>query len=266
MPNHSESAERRKGMQPLKECVEEVVKDMQARMEQFRATHPNWQQLLDQPPKCSKCADYGAYKVTDADGNELGWRECDCARSLRYEKRIKKLIPDFFQGVPRPVDLRLIETLPVEADCQERTIKILKENPLGRYCFRGPSGVGKSYLLWSLCKEAICSDRRVIAVNARHLVRSLKNGNAEESEAPLEELEQDIRGNPTHLFIDELDKINLTPSTFDALFELFDYCYLNRSKVALSVTSNLGTEAFCELFGKAIHRRITEITRSIDYR
>lgn len=205
--------------------------------------------------------------VVDRDGHERG-AECECAQMERHQARADAIIPEFFRNVPRPMDLQPYEKIDklVPLKFQWDLIHVLQANILGSYSLYGPSGVGKSYVLWSLCKEAIFSNRRVIAVNGRDLVRSMKSAaKMDDTDAPLEALKQDSNGMPTHLFIDELDKITVTQPVLDMLFELFNYAYLNRSQVLVSLTTNLSKSDFSELFGEAIFRRVKEITRPITY-
>jgi hypothetical protein len=127
--------------------------------------------------------------------------------------------------------------------------------------------------MWALYKEALFHGRKAIYVTARAMMTALRklefqNPNEQSNEIPdLVEpymLRNNIWG-PSHLFVDEWDKLSVTPYAHDLLFTLIDHCASNPSSVVLCVATNLNKTDFCELYGEAMYRRISSVTNEIWY-
>jgi DNA replication protein DnaC len=158
-------------------------------------------------------------------------------------------------------------------EAQEKIIDLIRNSPLDSYFFRGPTGTGKSFLMWALYKEALYHGRKAIFVTARAMIAALRkleflNPSEQNNDIPdlIEPhmLRRNIWG-PAHLLIDEWDKTSVTPFAHDLLFSLIDYCASNPSSVVLCIATNLEKMDFCELYGEAMYRRISSITNEIWY-
>lgn len=188
---------------------------------------------------------------------------------------IKRRVPEIYRDAPRINGISACPSLvpQVEMEVQEKILDIIRNKPLDGYLFHGPTGTGKTYLMWALYKEALFCGRKALFVTARSMITALRklefqHPNEQNNDIPdLVEpymLRRNIWG-PTHLFIDEWDKVSVTPYVRDLLLALIDHCASNPSSVVLCVATNSDKRDFCELYGEAIFRRISSVTNEIWY-
>lgn len=152
---------------------------------------------------------------------------------------------------------------------QQKVLDVMQRRPLSGYALFGPTGVGKSFLLWALAKEACYAGRRVIIRKCSVVLEAMKDSEdkkAEDRDHPdlIARADLDDSMGKTHFMIDEMDAIPTTAFAMRQLFDLIDYCYENSGKVVLSMTTNLGKGRFKDTFSPALYRRVesccTQIT------
>lgn len=152
--------------------------------------------------------------------------------------------------------------------CQTEMLRHVMSNPLDGYSIFGPTGTGKTLLLWALAKESCYAGRRVIFRKAFDLALEMRD---EEFSRPgslrefpsIEDL-LDSPGGKVHLFIDEMEKIAVTDFILRKFFQLFDAAYSMPKRLSISICSNLSLQEFIQVFGEAIRRRIGVISDSIE--
>jgi DNA replication protein DnaC len=151
---------------------------------------------------------------------------------------------------------------------QAQILDELSMNPLKGYCFMGPTGVGKSFLMYCLAIESAYAGRRTLFRKTNAWMDAARTCATDRDADPpamifMEtELVKTISG-PTHLFLDEIE--NIPPSDFSSrtMFSLLDYCYENADSVVLTVASNKDLEEWGKIFGDASARRIQCLTKPI---
>ena len=218
-------------------------------------------------PKCSVCQDTGWIYKVDSEGTKRAGK-CQCVIDRELKAEIRRLIPEKF----REVDLRSIKpqesmALVLPIDKQREILADLKSDPVRARSFMGPTGVGKTFLMCAIAREAILSRRRVFFTKMNVLVRALRD--EEYNRLPedrwneavtIDNLIPDEWGRPTHLYIDEFDKVPGFKDIYPRVFDLVDFCYTTESRARLFITTNLGPDEFVEEWGAALFRRIEEIS------
>lgn len=153
---------------------------------------------------------------------------------------------------------------------QKELLAILKENPLKGYLFIGPTGVGKSFLLWALAKEAAYAGRKVIIQEASAFVDAAKSDQfvkpAEDRPDGMIYPDIDLvcgRYGPAHLFLDELDNVPSTDFSVRRIFDLMSYCYDHSDECVVSAASNMSLDQLAGMLGPATARRLESLCTQI---
>jgi hypothetical protein len=236
------------------------------------------------PPKCSRCKDAGFVDAPlEMTGGSVQKMRCEChyVRLVEYLlKRTPEFIAEKLQGKRLAPEVIYRKNPPITDNWQriqpsgyvakhgfnlknqQELLDAIGKNPLRSYALFGPTGTGKSFLLWALAVEAAYAGRKVIFRETSALIeafRSSQTANKEDERHPDIVLIEDLKsgsGSPVHLFLDELDNIGPTDFALRKLFDLINHCYNQPSKVVLSIAANLTEAAFKEMFGPATYRRI----------
>jgi hypothetical protein len=252
----------------VESIIVEVVKAAKQKQEQLLTENPSLLAEFEKPPKCPKCRDtHWVFKVKD---NRRFARPCQCALDEMSEEIFRNVIPEIYQCVPRIKDLKPHEMLPCPVGVQQTMIDAIKDDPFEGFFMVGPTGTGKTYLMWSLFKEATYRGRDTYYTTCRNLVSRLRQAefNRNETYDPdlitKDKLKATLYG-PAHIFIDEWGKMSMTDYAYDQLFELVDYCSCNPSQVKMSIATNYTLEEFKNLYGDAMLRRIHECTTSLEW-
>jgi DNA replication protein DnaC len=152
-------------------------------------------------------------------------------------------------------------------DVQSKVLSELKSDPFKPRSLMGPTGVGKTYLLCALAREAILNGRNIFFTRMNVLVRAMKDdeyGHLTEERAheliSPDQLQADEWGRPSNLYIDEFDKASGSKDTYTRVFDLVNLCYEFPARVSLFTTTNLNSDEFLEEWGAALYRRIQEIS------
>jgi hypothetical protein len=162
-----------------------------------------------------------------------------------------------------------VENSGVSIEHQRSVLESLSKAPLSGYCFVGPTGTGKTFLMFALAKEAAYAGRTVVIRKAHKYIDACRSDIvAKDTEEPNDD---GIYWNllpksslPVHIYLDEIDSVSVTDFSVRTLFSFFDYCYENADKVVLTVSSNVGLNAWAKSFGDASRRRIEFLTTVIN--
>jgi DNA replication protein DnaC len=197
------------------------------------------QSELNQPTfECDLCSDLGRVFVTvEKDGQSYrAVKDCVCLLEKKRRKRLAA-IPPHFQNVS-------LATLKPDANRhaqQPRIVSKIKTAPGENYFFGGKFGTGKTLFMWTLYRDAVMNDKRVVACTLSELLNEYRafiqaSQNGQELIYPRLSA-GDLRQNHTcfSVFLDDIDKARPTEYTAEQLFELAD-----------------------ERFGGAIVRRLVE--------
>lgn len=223
--------------------------------------------LESSSPKCAICSDEGVQWNPD----HTRCRPCQCRLDIRAQSIIKRTVPEIFLSAPRVADITAYNKLSSRMDIQQSILENIKQRPLEAYFFVGPTGTGKSYLMWALYKEALFKGRNARFITCRELVEALRK---EEMRRPgmvsdpqlisKEDLVRNFFG-PFHLFIDEWGKASDSEYAYNQLFGIVDYCHNYPSQVVLSVSTNYTKREFEEIYGEAMIRRLFETCNGVFY-
>lgn len=217
-------------------------------------------EALELSYKCSICKD------TEYLFQNGGIQACDCLIAKRKREYAKKVVPERFWNV-RFKNLKPSGLAKLTEDRQQRVIDVLKKDPLGSYMLLGPTGVGKTHLLYALVNEAIDARRTVYALTASELLRAAREAEIGNTDFIVDvgKLERTSERGTVHLFVDEMDKVKLTEYAQLFLFDIVNYCYNNPNRVKFSITSNLNPNAFEETYGPAFFRKMRDISHLVVY-
>ncbi len=218
--------------------------------------------------QCAECQDAGRVYVqqlgTEKFANKLYtvMKDCTCKLENVRQKRLSAIPPTF-----RGAILSKIQPNGNIHPEQMRVIPIMKANPFGSYFLAGKTGKGKSMLMWALYREAVLSDKKVVACTLTELLDEYKrfiqlSMSKQELVYPRLSAEH-LRQSHTKysIFLDDLDKAKPTEYAMEQLFELANAIYDFQHQIV--VTTNLSVtkliahfERAEERFGGAICRRL----------
>jgi DNA replication protein DnaC len=219
--------------------------------------------------ECEICCDAPSGKVTvkvEHNGKTYSAaKDCVCRLEKIRRIRLDKIPPVYSQVA----DLSKLQPTNRHAR-QAEVIEFMRNNPDRNYFFGGKFGCGKTLFLWSLYREQVMNDRRVIACTLSELLEEFKAYIA----ASISKSDKivyprisagDLRQTHTkyHIFLDDIDKARPTEYAAEQLFELANAIHDFQHQIVittnLSVT-NLVThfERADERFGGAIVRRLVE--------
>lgn len=186
-------------------------------------------------------------------------KPCVCRLEKIRQTKLSAIPPKF-------ADFTLANLKPIN-DKQREVLPQMKASPLTNYFFGGRFGVGKTVLMWTLYREAVMNDRRVIACTLSELmdehyrfIQASKNGT--ELKYPRISAE-DLRQTHTKfsIFLDDVDKAKPSEYVSQEIFELADAIYAFGHQVV--VTTNLTVSGLVthfersdERYGGAIVRRL----------
>jgi DNA replication protein DnaC len=197
---------------------------------------------------------------------------CECLRKKKQDEYADSIIPSRYRGVSLD-SLKPSWSIALPVDRQAKAIEMIKANPLDGYIFLGPTGVGKTHLMYALVDYAIHAGRHVIATTCSQFVKSARESEFDKTIEPIisqETLDQYAHGNTPiskslHVFIDEMDKVKLTDYSQLLLFDFANFAYDNYETVKFTLTSNLPPKKFEEVFGAAFYRKLSTMSKFIVY-
>jgi DNA replication protein DnaC len=223
--------------------------------------------------ECELCNDSPSGKVIalEEHGGKIYRVAKDCICRLEKVRRFRlNKIPPVYAAV---ANISTLQPNPQRHNRQAEIIKELKRNPDRNYFFGGTSGCGKSLFLWSLYREQVMKDRRVIACTLTELLEEYKTFIATSMNKSDKAIyprisASELRQNHTkyRIFLDDIDKARPTEYAAEQLFDLanaiHDYQHQIVITTNLSVT-NLVThfERADQRFGGAIVRRLIESSK-----
>jgi DNA replication protein DnaC len=195
-------------------------------------------------------------------------KPCRCLILKKQEEYIKHIIPERFKSA-QTFDLKPSAESNIAHDRQLRIINLIKIAPFAGYLFFGPTGVGKTHLMYNLVYRAIHCNRKVIATTCSQFIKSAREAEFDKSVSPAIDTnflsEYVSNGGSISIFIDEMDKIKMTDYSQLLLFDIVDFAYNNPSQVKITITSNLTPDKFQEVFGAAFYRKLENNSKPIIY-
>lgn len=237
--------------------------------------------------KCERCQDHGLVEVPqDITGSPDRWVTiCNCAIEERVERLLKtaptfvryaltghRLKPGYQRKYP-PLDKEYAAIRPHDypvthgfsKDSQAHVLDALGAEPIESYALLGNTGVGKTFLLYTLAQEAVWAGRKVYYFTLTDLVERLRRtqigGYEGTGELPTP---SPVDGRPVHLFLDEVDMLTGTDFALTQVFSLFNHAYNQPEALRISFASNAGLQTLSEKFGAATARRIEMVCASVE--
>lgn len=190
-----------------------------------------------------------------------GVTSCEC-RIQKINDRWQKQID------PRFINADLETVVPINAS-QEIIIPQMRANAAGNFFLFGPRDRGKTHLLASQFaylskRQTACYFRTAAQLVDELYAHYLKDRPDHQSSDVLAALK---RRKKIHLFIDDIDKVNLVRTDFrkEAMFTLIDGFY--RNNLGLSVTTNKSPDQLRheDLLDSAVVRRIEDMCSKMEF-
>lgn len=215
---------------------------------------------------CRACGGTG-WKPTENGGGRDPVERCECMRIEALAGLLRK--------VPLPYrDVRLEELRPspnsfAPIGRQAKIIGGIQSQPRGSYFLLGPTGVGKTHLLWALYRWAIeHGANRVYPAHMPTLALEWHDwvmGNNDRRPVVMrEDILRDVdMGRVPHVFLDEVDKAKASDFVRGRVHGLIDALTLC-PRAQLVLASNMTREEFGEAWGGDVLRRIEAIATTVD--
>jgi DNA replication protein DnaC len=197
---------------------------------------------------------------------------CECFIQKKRREYAATIIPSRYSKA----DLTTIipsRGITLSLDRQQRVIDLIKSSPLSGYVFLGPTGVGKTHLLYALVRYAIEYGSKVVAMTCSQFIKQCRDAEFNKEEISL--LDQNVIANYTgvtaplagclRVYLDELDKAKLSEYAQLLLFDLINSAYDYPDRIKITVTSNLPPQKFEEVYGAAFYRKLREVSTPIIY-
>jgi DNA replication protein DnaC len=220
---------------------------------------------------CNECQDSGRVhgEAPAIEGKFAGRmyktvRDCICRLEKLRQKRLSKIPPRF-----RELELLKIKPMSNIHSLQKTFIPQIQANPSGNYFLAGRTGTGKSMLMWSLYREAVMNDQKVVAKTLTELIgeyhKFIQLSVSKQTLVYPSLSAEDLRQSHTKysIFLDDIDKAKPTEYAMEQLFEIANAIYDFQHQIV--VTTNLSMQKLIahferadERFGGAIVRRLVE--------
>ena len=197
-------------------------------------------------------------------------KPCICRLEKTRRKRLAAIPPMFSE-----ITLESLRPDIRKHAGQANAVKLIKESPSANYFLAGRFGTGKTLFLWTLYREAVMQDKRVIVCTLSELLneyRAFIQASMNGGEAVYPRISAgDLRQNHTRysIFIDDIDKARPSEYAAEQLFELSDAIYAYDHQVVVTTNLTLAKlvehfERADERFGGAIVRRLVEKAHRIE--
>lgn len=225
---------------------------------------------------CATCEDVGMQRVDVVDvKTDKKWRAttiCVCRQSKKKETMLSKIPPRY-----RDAELMTLTPYNDRHTKQGVVINELKENPFNSYLITGKNNAGKTHFGWALWRHASESGRRAIAITLAELLAEYRRMESSVGEGEFradwkpsvvpEDLKQ--THTPYTIFIDEVEKVRVTPFTVEKLFELIKAAHeYGHQLIVVSNMDYISLEGHFskqdEVWGASIIRRLKEGTTGIE--
>jgi len=205
--------------------------------------------------ECRHCRGSGWAHKTGVQGQRpfTYVERCGCWMKVRSQSFAESLPSELQKMTLESYDFRRVESREV--------FKQLFLSPGRGYLLTGPYGAGKTHLLVGLYLKACISDTKMVFCSARRLVTWLQE------EAMRKPGDDHVRimdlaksREPFHLFWDDIDKLKVTDSRREMLFDLLDSMVANGHKISASSNLQLEKLAGSSFFRGDLIRRLEVMT------
>ena len=232
------------------------------------------------PVNCEACSDIGYLKVPPEIAPGQPWTRCECSYQRAAQRVIgsapspirgtladQRLVPEKdYRSFPpmtlpknpvQPSDYVAKHGFPLQH--QQELLDRLSKDPRAGYGLYGPTGTGKTFLLYALAKEAAYAGQTAIIRTASKFIEGMRLSQTGDEIHPWA-IDLEMIASRTHIFIDELDAIPTTEFSQRKIFELFSLCWDRMGEVWLSVAANEDPEKLSKIIGAASVRRMQDLT------
>lgn len=229
-------------------------------------------------PECSYCSGSGWIEAskqprtlmpcpTMAEKTVAGFLNSTAPKPIRDALIGRKLVPGFcyrslVTGPIRSARVRIDPSPYAESHGfpikdQLAVLAEMGKHPFRGYAFYGPTGTGKTLLLFALAQEWVYAFSRVYYCTSSRLAAAIDDGDREYlGELPCPD---PWMGRPSLVIIDEIDSIPRREAVLRFLFDLLSHCYNAPDKCVVSIASNAPPKMLKSIIGDAAHRRIEDL-------
>ena len=249
-------------------------------------------------PVCSHDGTYISRYVEDVERNgeivEVG-RDCPCVRANQFLEYLKGqgLHGRYLRGVLN--NLKPSDLCKLDPEKQAKVIAKVQAAPDEGWAFFGPPGTGKSTLsaaiyknvagrewykhsfgssyeinqhIWRITARQLCDEAQDYATGKYEegVMKFLSGGQATTVYSPTVTRAKILRAKQKnlvpHLFLEEMDKVNLTEFRRAAIFDVYSAVHECEGQIVLN--SNLSWDEFVQTFGETVWR-IDEACNKVDF-